>query len=115
VDLQSATAVVAIVVALGTYVATRLRDSAIHRAELVRQYTADFYASDAVVALFVDIDYDRFTFVEDEDTWLGHEPEALATTGTGMSSNWPTSMERPWVTPCFVPSNLKKSQSTWRL
>lgn len=47
VDPRELTAVVAIAVALGTYVATRLRDSALHRAELVRQYTADFYASDA--------------------------------------------------------------------
>jgi hypothetical protein len=68
-------ALLALVVALGTYVATRLRDSAIRRADLVRQFTADFYASDAVVALFVDIDYERFAFVEDKDKWLGHQPE----------------------------------------
>jgi hypothetical protein len=75
VDLQDVAAVGAIVVALVTYVATRIRDSAVHRADLVRQYTADFYASDAVVALFVEIDYERFRFVEDEETWLGREPE----------------------------------------
>jgi hypothetical protein len=75
VDLQDAAAIMAILVAMGTYVATRLRDSAIHRAELIRQYTADFYASDAVVELFVDIDYGRFKFVENKESWLGHPPE----------------------------------------
>jgi hypothetical protein len=65
----------AVLVALGTYAATRLRDSAIRRADLVRQFTADFYANDDVVKLFVEMDYDRFTFVEDQKTWLGHKPE----------------------------------------
>lgn len=74
-DLQDVSAVLAVLIALGTYVSTRMRDNAIHRADLVRQFTADFYASDAVVKLFVDIDYDRFVFVEDQEEWLGQEPE----------------------------------------
>lgn len=74
-DLQDVAALLALVIALGTYVSTRLRDSAIRRADLVRQFTADFYANDAVVSLFVDIDYDRFVFIEDEEEWLGHQPE----------------------------------------
>lgn len=74
-DLQDIIGVLALLVAVGTYAATRLRDSAIRRADLVRQFTVDFYSSDAVVALFVDIDYERFKFVEDKEKWLGHQPE----------------------------------------
>jgi hypothetical protein len=75
VTLDVFIAATAVAVALMTYVMTAKRDRDLRRSELVKSFTVDFYASNNVVQLFTDIDYNRFEFSPDEESWLGHQPE----------------------------------------
>lgn len=49
----------ALLIAVVTYLCSRQRELRIRRAELVRTYTNDLYADQAVAQLFMDIDHDR--------------------------------------------------------
>jgi hypothetical protein len=74
-DLQGTAAVATLVAGLITYVRTSRREKSIRQADLVRAYTSEFYSDEALITLFTDIDYSRFSFTADEDTWLGQKPE----------------------------------------
>jgi len=69
-DLQGTAAVATLVAGLITYVRTSQREKSIRQADLVRAYTSEFYSDEALSALFTDIDYSRFRFTADEDSWL---------------------------------------------
>ena len=73
--LSDGLALLAVVVAIGTYVGTSRRERAIRRAELIHMYTAEFYGSEEIYSLFADLDYDRFSFSDDRSSWLGAAPE----------------------------------------
>ncbi len=75
VDPQVAVAVVGVAAGLATYVHTSNREKAVHQANLIREYTKDLSSDDRLVDLFTDIDYERFVFTVDPDTWLGRQPE----------------------------------------
>jgi hypothetical protein len=74
-DLQGTAAIATLVAGLITYVRTSRREKSIRQADLVRAYTSEFYSDEALSTLFTDIDYSRFRFAADEDTWLGQKPE----------------------------------------
>jgi hypothetical protein len=74
-DLQGTAAVAALVTGLITYIRTSQREKSIRRADLVRGYTVEFYSDEALVTLFTDLDYSRFRFTADEESWLGKKPE----------------------------------------
>lgn len=74
-DLQGTAAVATLVTGLITYIRTSQREKSIRRADLVRGYTSEFYSEEALVTLFTDLDYSRFRFTADEETWLGKKPE----------------------------------------
>src|SRR3954454_12033151 len=90
--LSDGAAVVAVVVAIATYIGTSRRERAIRRAELIQTYTTEFYWSDEIFDLFTDLDYDRFSFVENHETWLGAKPERAAVHMLGLFNslglNW---------------------------
>lgn len=65
----------ALIVAVISYIHANYRDKSIRRAELVKSYTSDFYASEEIVDLFMDIDYERFRF-NNGGEWLGGKDEA---------------------------------------
>lgn len=75
VNLEGIIAGIAVVVGLATYIHTSIRERAFRRAEMVRAYSADLSSVPELVDLFTQIDYDRFCFVDDEETWLGRAPE----------------------------------------
>jgi hypothetical protein len=72
ISLEQVTAVAAIGVALLTYYRTRAAERRLRRAELVRNYTNDFYFSRDVTTLFMDIDHERFVY---DDGLLGSDRE----------------------------------------
>jgi hypothetical protein len=72
ITLEQGTAVAAIGVALLTYYRTRAAERRVRRAELVRNYTNDFYLNRDVTALFMDIDHERFVY---DDGILGSDRE----------------------------------------
>ncbi|MGE0298305.1 hypothetical protein [Pseudonocardia sp.] len=63
----------AVVVTVLLFLATRARDLRLKRADLLRSYTADLYASAETADLFMDIDHERFTY--DDATFLGTSRE----------------------------------------
>jgi hypothetical protein len=75
-SVGGAATALALLVALVTYVGTARREKSIRRAELIRNYTADFYAGTEVPRLFMEIDYDRIRFSSTDATWIGGEGEA---------------------------------------
>lgn len=74
-SLQNGLGLVTLLVAVATYIGTSRRERAIRRAELVQTFTSEFYQVDEVYRLFADIDYERFEFSDDRDSWLGAAPE----------------------------------------
>lgn len=74
-DLSDGLALLAVLVAVATYVGTSRRERAIRRAELIQAYTTEFYQSEDLYRLFADLDYDRFVFSQDRTHWLGSDPE----------------------------------------
>lgn len=61
-NFQSLIALAAVVATVVTFVATRRQELRLKRAELVRTYTTDLYATSSVLALFTDIDHNRFVY-----------------------------------------------------
>ena len=74
-DFAALSWAVPLAVGVVTYAVTQFREVSLGRAEMVRSYTCDFYGDPAIIDLFTDLDYDRFTFVDDQTTWLGQKPE----------------------------------------
>ena len=74
-SLDNGLGLATVLVAVATYIGTSRRERAIRRAELVQTFTSEFYQADEVFRLFADIDYDRFVFSEDRESWLGAAPE----------------------------------------
>ena len=68
---EAAVAALAFLTTVVTYVRGSAREKAVRRAELVHSYSSEFSGNQSLVDLFTDLDYRRFRFVEDEDTWLG--------------------------------------------
>jgi hypothetical protein len=75
VGAEALVAAVAIVVSVIIYARTTVRERAVRRAELVRTYSTDLSQDQSLMDLFTDIDYERFRFVDSEDSWLGKRPE----------------------------------------
>jgi hypothetical protein len=66
---------IAVIVGLMTYIHTSIRERAFRRADLVRTYSSELSSVPELVELFTQIDYNQFSFVKDQDTWLGKAPE----------------------------------------
>jgi hypothetical protein len=66
IDWKLAVAIMAVLVSIGTAIASRSRDRRTKTAELVRTYTRDLYANREVLEMFQDIDQDRFDMQLDE-------------------------------------------------
>jgi hypothetical protein len=75
VNLEATVAAIAILIGIATYIHTSIRERAYRRAEMVRAYSAELSSAPELVDLFTQIDYNRFRFVADEETWLGNAPE----------------------------------------
>src|SRR4051812_30891034 len=62
---QITLAVLALLATVGTYIATRVRDTRTKTAELVRTYSRDLYASPPVLELFQQIDHGEFRYSQE--------------------------------------------------
>jgi hypothetical protein len=64
--LQAVAAWTAVIVALFTFAVNRVHDRRLRRAELLQNYTNDFYSDKRITDLFMDIDHARYR-IRDED------------------------------------------------
>lgn len=63
---QVVLAAIAVVVTLFTFAVNRVHDRRIRRAELLRNYTNDFYSDKRITDLFMDVDHSRYSIGDDE-------------------------------------------------
>lgn len=61
---EAAVAAVALAVTLTTFVVSRIREGRLRRAELVRNYTNDFYADPRITTIFMEVDHGRYCLDE---------------------------------------------------
>jgi hypothetical protein len=70
--MQVVVAAIAVLVTLFIFAVNRVHDRRIRRAELLRNYTNDFYSDKRITDLFMDVDHSRYSIDEEE---IGTEKE----------------------------------------